>query len=296
MLSIRRILLVLPLLAAASTAALAQTEPPGMMPTTVVTADRFPTDPDKITSSYTVIPQEEMERRQLRTVGDVLRTVPGVSVQQNGGPGSLTSVFVRGTNSDHVLVLIDGINVSDPSSASGAVDFGNFLTENLDRIEVVRGPMSTLYGSQAIGGVINMVTKAGKGPMNGGAFTELGTRLQTNSGGYVRGSEGRFNYNFTLAGTYAPGETIVPGRYTPPGGTVIGPKWSKKMNGPTVRRFTLGRTRRTEKPGPSSCARPSMRSSIGSAISLSLHRHQNARVIARGDNLSNAGLHRRGPR
>lgn len=208
------------LLALLPVTALAQTEPPGMMPATVVTADRFPTDPDKITSSYTVIPQEEMERRQLRTVGDVLRTVPGVSVQQNGGPGSLTSVFVRGTNPDQVLVLIDGINVSDPSSATGSVDFGNFLTENLDRVEVVRGPMSTLYGSQAIGGVINMVTKAGKGPLNGAAYTELGTRLQSTSGAYVRGSEGRFNYNLTFGGLFSPNSTPVPARFTPNGGYV----------------------------------------------------------------------------
>ena len=220
MLSIRRILLVFLSLALVPAGAQAQTEPTGVMPATVVTADRFPTDPDKVTATYTVIPQEEMQRRQLRTAGEVLKTVPGVSVQQNGGPGSLTSVFVRGTNSSQVLVLIDGVNVSDPSSSAGAVDFGNFLTENLDRIEVVRGPMSTLYGSQAIGGVINMVTKAGKGPMNGAAFTELGTRMQSNSGAYVRGSEGRFNYNLTFAGMFSPNDTPVPARFWPANGYV----------------------------------------------------------------------------
>ncbi len=215
---IRRFLVVLSLLAPLP--ALAQTEPVYMVPEMVITADRIPTSPDKVTGSVTVIMNEEMQRRQLRTVADVLRSVPGVSVQQSGGPGTQTSVFTRGSNSNHTLVLIDGVNVSDPASGNGAVDFAHFLTENLDRVEVVRGPMSTLYGSQAIGGVINMVTKAGKGPMNGAAFTELGTRLQTNSGAFVRGSEGRFNYNVTLAGTYAPGETIVPARFTPPGGYI----------------------------------------------------------------------------
>jgi vitamin B12 transporter len=215
---IRGILCVLSLLAPFSV--LAQTEPVGMAPDVVVTADRYPVSPEKVTGSVTVIMNEEMQRRQLRTVTDVLRSVPGVSVQQSGGPGTQTSVFIRGANSNHTLVLIDGVNVSDPSSPNGAVDFAHFLTENLDRIEVVRGPMSTLYGSQAIGGVINMVTKAGNGPMSGAAFTELGTRLQTNSGGFVRGSEGRFNYNITVAGTYAPNDTIVPARFTPPGGFV----------------------------------------------------------------------------
>ncbi len=133
----RRIALFFSLLA--PSAALAQTEPAGMMPTTVVTADRFPTDPDKVTSSYTVVMQEEMQRRQLRTAGEVLKTVPGVSVQQSGGPGGQTSVFVRGSNSNQVLVLVDGITVNDPSSPNGAPDFAHLLTENLDRIEVVRG-------------------------------------------------------------------------------------------------------------------------------------------------------------
>ncbi|MDB5489269.1 MAG: TonB-dependent receptor [Reyranella sp.] len=214
----RRTALILTLLA--PSAALAQTEPAGMMPTTVVTADRFPTDPEKITSSYTVVMQEEMQRRQLRTASEVLKTVPGVSVQQSGGPGTQTNIFVRGSNSNHVLVLIDGINVNDPSSANGAPDLAHFLTENLDRIEIVRGPMSTMYGSQAIGGVINMVTKAGKGKMNGGVFTELGTRMQSNSGAYVRGSEGKFDYNLTFAGTFSPNDTPVPARFTPNGGFV----------------------------------------------------------------------------
>jgi vitamin B12 transporter len=220
MTSIRRILLVLFLSLLAPFGAGAQTLPVGTAPDVVVTADRYPTDPDKVTSSYTVITNEEMQRRQLRTAADVLRTVPGVSVQQSGGPGTQTSIFVRGSNSDHTLVLIDGITANDPSSGNGAVDFAHFLTENLDRIEVVRGPMSTLYGSQAIGGVVNLVTKAGQGPMNGAAFTELGTRLWSNSGGYVRGSEGRFNYNITAAFMYSPNDTPVPARFWPPNGYV----------------------------------------------------------------------------
>lgn len=216
--SIRSILFVLFLLTPLS--ALAQTEPDNMLPALVVTADRFPTDPSKITSSYTVVMQEEMQRRQLRTASEVLKTVPGVSVQQSGGPGTQTAVFIRGSNANHTLLLIDGINANDPSTANGAPDFAHFLTENLDRIEVVRGPMSTMYGSQAIGGVINLVTKAGKGPMNGAAFTELGTRLWSNSGAYVRGSEGRFNYNLSFAGTFTPNDTPVPARFTPNGGFV----------------------------------------------------------------------------
>jgi vitamin B12 transporter len=215
---VRGILCLLLLLA--PFAVLAQTEPVGMAPNVVVTADRFPTDPDKVTASVTVITGEDMQKRQLRTAAEVLRSVPGVSVQQSGGPGTQTSIFIRGADSDHTLVLIDGITANDPSSPNGAIDFAHFLTENLDRIEVVRGPMSTMYGSQAIGGVVNLVTKAGKGPMNGAAFAELGTRLATNAGAYVRGSQGRFNYNITATGMYSPNDTPVPARFTPRGGFV----------------------------------------------------------------------------
>src|SRR5262245_59495655 len=104
---IRSLLFVL--LLSAPLSALAQTEPDNMLPTLVITADRFPTDPSKVTSSYTVVMQEEMQRRQLRNTTEVLRTIPGISVQQSGGPGTQTSVFLRGSNSNHTLLLIDGI-------------------------------------------------------------------------------------------------------------------------------------------------------------------------------------------
>jgi vitamin B12 transporter len=132
MTSIRRILCAILILLPLS--ALAQTEPANMLPEVVVTADRFPTDPDKVTASYTVITNDEMQRRQLRNASDVLKTVPGVSVQQTGQAGGQTSIFIRGTDSNHVLVLIDGITANDPSTPNGAVDFSHFLTENLDRI------------------------------------------------------------------------------------------------------------------------------------------------------------------
>lgn len=198
----------------------AQTETETTLPSIVITTDREPIPVEKVTGSVTVVTRDDMERRQLRTVEEVLRQVPGVSVQQSGGPGSLTSVFVRGSNANHVVVMIDGMNYNDPSTANGAIDFAHFLTDNLDRIEVVRGPMSTLYGSGAIGGVINMVTKKGAGAMNGGGYAEIGTRLTTGVGTYVRGSVDRFNYNISATGLYAQGESVVPPRFTPQGAFV----------------------------------------------------------------------------
>ena len=215
----RRLLLVsLPVLV--PFCASAQTETRTTMPNVVITTDREAIPAEKVTGTVTVITRDEMERRQLRTVEEVLRSVPGVSVQQAGQVGTQTSVFVRGSNSNHVVVLIDGMNFNDPSTPNGAIDFAHLLTDNLDRIEVVRGPMSTLYGSGAIGGVINMVTKKGAGAPTGGGYAEIGTRLQAGAGAYVRGSAGRFNYNISATGLYAQGESTVPPRFTPLGAYV----------------------------------------------------------------------------
>jgi len=191
----------------------AQTETKATMPDVVITTDREPVPAERVTGTVTVITRDEMERRQLRTLDDVLRTVPGVSVQQSGGPGTQTSVFVRGTNSNHTVVMIDGMYVTDPSTPNASIDFAHFQTENLDRIEVVRGPMSTLYGSGAIGGVINMVTKKGQGSLTAGGYAELGTRLSTNAGAYASGSVERFNYNVSASGMFTPGQSAIPRRF-----------------------------------------------------------------------------------
>ena len=94
---------------------------------------------------------------------DAFAAVPGLNVVQTGGQGGLTSVFIRGTNSNHVKVLIDGIDVSDPSNPTQSFDFGQLLTGDIARIEILRGPQSGLYGSDVIGGVISITTKSGEG-------------------------------------------------------------------------------------------------------------------------------------
>jgi vitamin B12 transporter len=96
-------------------------------------------------------------------VPDALSLAPGLNVVQTGGSGGQTSVFIRGTNSNQVKVLIDGIDASDPSNANGSFDFGQLLTYDIARIEVLRGPQSGLYGADAIGGVISITTIGGKG-------------------------------------------------------------------------------------------------------------------------------------
>jgi vitamin B12 transporter len=164
----------------------------------VVSPTTIPTPSSETASSVSVITSVDIETRQLRTVPDALATVPGLNVVQTGGPGGLTSVFMRGTNSNHVKVLIDGIDVSDPSSANAAFDFGQLLTGDIERIEVLRGPQSGLYGSDAIGGVISITTKQGSGPPKVTASFEGGSFGTTREQLGLSGSQDGFNYAFNF--------------------------------------------------------------------------------------------------
>ena len=135
----------------------------------------MPTPVNQIANSITVITGEDLQREQRRTVTDALNAVPGLQVVQNGSSGAQTSVFIRGTNSNHVKVLIDGIDVSDFSNPNGAFDFAHLLTSDIEKIEVLRGPQSGLYGASAIGGVISITTKKGSGPAKVTGMVEGGS-------------------------------------------------------------------------------------------------------------------------
>lgn len=155
------------------------------VPPIVVTAARGDAPREEVASSISVVTREEIERRQYGTVLEALRDLPGTSVVRTGGPGGQTSVFLRGAAPEHALVLIDGIEVNDPSTPAGAYDFANLLAEDVERIEVLRGPQSTLYGSSATGGVIQILTRpAGGAPRlsvgaEGGSFGTWRTTVGT---------------------------------------------------------------------------------------------------------------------
>lgn len=133
-------------------------EPAQALPEIVVSASRVQLPADEIGSAVTVITAEELEQRQIRIVSDVLRDVPGLAVNRSGGVGAFTQVRIRGAEGNQTLMLIDGIEVNNPAAGS-EFDFANLLNAEIERIEVLRGPQSALYGSDAIGGVINVVTK-----------------------------------------------------------------------------------------------------------------------------------------
>jgi vitamin B12 transporter len=124
----------------------------------VVVANRAPEPLSKVGNSVTVLDRQAIEDSQKVDMSALLATTPGITFSRTGGPGLSTSVYVRGADSDHTVVLIDGVVMNDPSLTGGNFDFGNLLVGDVSRIEILRGGQSTLYGSQAIGGVINVVT------------------------------------------------------------------------------------------------------------------------------------------
>ncbi|HEV8334338.1 MAG TPA: TonB-dependent receptor [Steroidobacteraceae bacterium] len=155
----------------------------------VVTANRDEQPLARVGDSVTLIEPEEVRASQKLAVSDLLATTPGITVTRNGGLGTTTQLRIRGAESDQTVVLIDGVKLNDPSSAGGGFDFGNLLTGDYMRIEVLRGPQSTLWGSQAIGGVINVVTTVPEGPLmteysaEGGARGSATVRARAEAGG-----------------------------------------------------------------------------------------------------------------
>jgi vitamin B12 transporter len=169
------------------------TEP---LPPMVVTATRTEVPLNQLTTSVTVITAEEIRERQAELVSEVLRDVAGVNVVQTGSMGTTTSVFIRGSAPNQVLVLIDGVEIN--STTTGAYDFANLTTESVDRIEVLRGAGGTLYGSQAIGGVINIITKRGQGPLDVGVSAQGGNGYTNRQVATLRGGIGDLGYSFSV--------------------------------------------------------------------------------------------------
>ncbi len=164
----------------------------------VVSAGRTPVRSDMLGKAHTVITGEDLEKRQVRSVSDALRSVPGLHVNRTGAFGGLTQVRIRGSEGNHVLVLIDGIEVSDVSQ--GEFSFGNLLTSDIERIEVIRGPQSAFWGSNATAGVINITTKKGlRNDFRTSLSVETGTDLTRQASLSVQG--GQEKYDFAVTGT-----------------------------------------------------------------------------------------------
>src|SRR6478672_13683271 len=164
----------------------------------VVSATRIETPEEESPASIDVIRSGDFEIKQTRRVADALREVPGVSVVQSGAQRSLTSVFTRGLRSEHTQVLLDGIPINQ--GLQGAFNFADLTTENIDRIEIVRGPQSTLYGPRALAGVIQLFTKRGSGDPSGEFSLEGGSNTTIRGTLASSGSANQFDYSVGLSG------------------------------------------------------------------------------------------------
>jgi vitamin B12 transporter len=138
----------------------------------VVTATRSEEPLEQVGASVTVLPEEAMRVQEQRTVEEALRAVPGVEVERSGSPGKISTIRIRGADPTQVQVLVDGVRVK--SLTSGDFDFADLTLDGVERIEVLRGPQSTLYGADAIGGVVNVITRRGGGPPSAFLDVEAG--------------------------------------------------------------------------------------------------------------------------
>lgn len=174
-------------------------EPPdAVLPEIVTSASRWEEPVGHVPQDVAVITRADIEKKGVPFVADLLRLQPDLQVVQNGGPGTNTTLLMRGGGSNQVLVLIDGIKFNSPST--GSADLSSLLTTDIERIEIIKGPQSTLYGSEAMAGVVNIITKKGAGKLKTDLSVEGGSFATVKTAGSVSGGTDRTNYR--LSATY----------------------------------------------------------------------------------------------
>ena len=188
-------LLPLLLVLAAGAAMAEEPEETRKMEPVVVTATKHETPAEQLGATVSVITGEELRTYNYDRVEEALRTVPGVEIQRSGTPGKATNVRIRGADPNQVQVLVDGLRVKSPTL--GSADLSEISLDAIERIEIVRGPQSTLYGADAIGGVVNIITKKGQGPVRGSTWVEGGSYNTFRESANVQGGLGRFNFNLS---------------------------------------------------------------------------------------------------
>jgi outer membrane cobalamin receptor len=221
----------------------------------VVTATRDEVPASQVGATTTVVRGDDLERRGVALVSEALRQVPGVAVIRTGGFGGVTSVFVRGGESDYNKVLLDGVPLNEPG---GTFNFSNLTTANLDRIEIVRGAQSALFGSDAMSSVIQLLTKRGVGSgtrPHGAATIEAGGYDSVRGGAELRGQQGRVDYAI-YGGGFGTDNRVPNNRFT--NSTLSWNGGAELAPGVSVR--TVGRTEwsRAGTPGQTALGRPDL--------------------------------------
>jgi len=163
----------------------------------VVTATKIETPAEQLGAAVTVVPGDDVQKYHYETVEDVLRSVPGVEIRRSGGLGKISNISIRGANSNQVQVLVDGVRVKSPTT--GQADLSDISPDLIERVEVIRGPQATLYGADAIGGVVNIITKKGKGPFSATAEGGAGNYDTYTGRGWAGGTYSLFDYSASIS-------------------------------------------------------------------------------------------------
>ncbi|NOU11604.1 MAG: TonB-dependent receptor, partial [Nitrospira sp.] len=165
-------------------------------PDVVISATKTEIPAKQVTSAVEVITGEDLQQRKIRTVAEALRWASGLAVFQSGGLGTTVGVRMRGGTPQQTLVLIDGAIVN--SATDGSYDFANLTSDNIERIEILRGSQSMLWGSDAMGGVINITTKRGREKPNISGFVEYGSFNTIREGGSLSGKKGPIDFSGSI--------------------------------------------------------------------------------------------------
>ncbi|TDJ47972.1 MAG: TonB-dependent receptor [Gammaproteobacteria bacterium] len=201
----QKIILFLSLVVLTSTIAAQQSD--DALENILVTASRTPVPASRVGSSYTVISREDLERRQIVYVTDALRDVPGFSISRAGTFGSQTQLRVRGAEANQVMVLIDGVEANDPALGD-EFQFDQLLVTGIDRIEIIRGPQSALWGSDALAGIVNLITTRGTEPFSANGFLEAGSFGTTHVGGHLTSTGAIYDINVSVSRVDTDGSNI----------------------------------------------------------------------------------------
>ena len=192
-------------LACAAASLPARAQAPIVLETIVVTPNRIAESADKVGSAVSVIDREQIDAARAENVTELLEPLPGLTVNQSGGTGGSASVSIRGAEPDQTLVLIDGVRVNDPASTGSEFDFSVFSLGNVERIEVIRGAQSGLYGGDAIGGVVNILTRKGEGAPHAVAEVEGGSYGTFAQRAYAGGSKDDVSVSVAASNFYTSG-------------------------------------------------------------------------------------------
>ena len=177
----------------------------GQLNPITIEASALSEDTPEVSPSVTVLDARDLEKYKGNTVAEVLQSIPGLDVVSQGAVGQVTSVFIRGARSEDTLVLVDGIVVNDVMAPSAGFDFANLSSVNIERIEVYRGPQTVRFGNGSLGGVINIITKEGRGPLEAKYFIEGGSYNTRRAVLGISGKSNQLGYSLGLDGLQTSG-------------------------------------------------------------------------------------------